>query len=75
MATCWIAAGLPARPNLAVRVCCASYAVPRAFALLTEEFTVENGLLTPKMSMKRPAIEKRHAATLEKLHTQYNNGA
>ena len=50
-----------------------SYAVPRAFGLLTEEFTVENGLLTPKMSMKRPAIEKRHAATLEKLHTQYTS--
>lgn len=45
-----------------------SYCVPRNFALLTDPFTVENGLLTPKMSMKRPAITKVYQDLLDSLY-------
>lgn len=46
----------------------ARYCVPEAFTLLEEEFTVENGLLTPKMSMKRPVIVKRYKDVLEGMY-------
>ena len=42
---------------------------PAQFALLTEDFTTENGLLTPKMSLKRRDVVKRYAAELERLYT------
>jgi len=45
-----------------------SYCVPRNFLLLAEEFSVENGLLTPKLSMKRPAITKRYQTALDALY-------
>ena len=40
--------------------------------MIAEDFTVENGLLTPKMSMKRSVVEKRHADVLEALHAEYS---
>ena len=40
----------------------------RAFALIAEEFTVDNGLLTPKMSVKRNQVMDRYAKELEALH-------
>jgi len=49
-----------------------SYTVPKVFGLIAEDFTVENGLLTPKMSMKRSVVEKRHADVLEALHAEYS---
>ena len=38
------------------------------FRLLLEPFTVDNGLLTPKMSQKRPIIEDRYADVIADLH-------
>ncbi len=40
----------------------------RAFALLTEEFTTDNGLLTPTLKVKRRAVAERYRARLEALY-------
>ncbi len=40
----------------------------KQFKLLTEEFTVENGLLTPKMSVKRRKVIERYQADLDGLY-------
>ncbi|MEO1084515.1 MAG: AMP-binding protein, partial [Acidobacteriota bacterium] len=40
----------------------------RGFHLIAEEFTVDNGLLTPKMSVKRNQVMDRYAKELEALH-------
>ena len=42
---------------------------PSKFALITEDFTVENGMLTPKMSVRRNQVLKHYQATLDKLYT------
>lgn len=44
------------------------YERPRRWALLTEEFTVENDLLTPKMSVKRRNVIERYRDVLEGLY-------
>ena len=33
---------------------------PKAIAILREEFTTDNGLLTPTLKMKRNAVFERH---------------
>jgi long-chain acyl-CoA synthetase len=38
------------------------------FALIDEDFTTQNGMLTPKMSLKRRVILDRHKTTLDKLY-------
>jgi long-chain acyl-CoA synthetase len=45
------------------------YERPKAFALLNEDFTVENGMLTPKMSVRRNQVLKYYQATLDNLYT------
>lgn len=40
----------------------------RKFALLTEPFTIENGTLTPKLSIKRSIVEKKYKQTIESLY-------
>ncbi|HJL17359.1 MAG TPA: long-chain fatty acid--CoA ligase [Sandaracinaceae bacterium LLY-WYZ-13_1] len=40
----------------------------KRFSILTEEFTVENGLLTPKMSTKRRKVIERWGDELEALY-------
>lgn len=49
------------------------YEKPKDFALLSKEFTVEDDLLTPKLSMKRRNIIKRYENDIEKLYAA--NGA
>jgi long-chain acyl-CoA synthetase len=44
------------------------YERPRKWALLTQEFTAENGLLTPKMSVKRREVIARHRAVIDSLY-------
>jgi len=46
------------------------YAIPQAVHILPqdEEFTIENGLLTPKHSLKRPTITEKYEDTLESLY-------
>jgi long-chain acyl-CoA synthetase len=44
------------------------YERPKGFALITDDFTVENGMLTPKMSVRRNQVLKQYQATLDKLY-------
>lgn len=41
---------------------------PRAVALLGQGFTVDNGLLTPTLRIRRHEVVSRHRATLENLY-------
>ena len=38
------------------------------FALVTEDFTTQNGMLTPKLSVKRAVVVERYKATIAKLY-------
>lgn len=40
----------------------------KTFSLLTEDFTIENGMLTPKMSVKRQKVLERWGGALESLY-------
>ncbi|MDA8017202.1 MAG: long-chain fatty acid--CoA ligase [Thermoanaerobaculia bacterium] len=44
------------------------YERPRAFTVVAEEFTVDNGLLTPKMSVKRRKVIDRYGDLLDGLY-------
>ena len=44
------------------------YERPKRWALIAEDFTTENDLLTPKMSVKRRNVFKRYQETLEALY-------
>jgi long-chain acyl-CoA synthetase len=46
----------------------ASYATIKRFAVLDEDFTVENGLLTPTMKMKRRLIVEKYRVTIDSLY-------
>jgi long-chain acyl-CoA synthetase len=45
-----------------------SYERPKNFALITDDFTVENGMLTPKMSVRRNQVLKHYQSTLDALY-------
>jgi long-chain acyl-CoA synthetase len=47
----------------------AHYEVPKRVLILTEEFTIDAGLLTPKLSIKRKAVEQRYREQVEALYT------
>jgi long-chain acyl-CoA synthetase len=40
----------------------------RNFALISEDFTQENGMLTPKLSLKRRNVMQKWGGELEKLY-------
>ncbi|MEM6991302.1 MAG: long-chain fatty acid--CoA ligase [Myxococcota bacterium] len=46
------------------------YERPKRWALLTDEFTVDNDLLTPKMSVKRRNVIARYQAELDALYAE-----
>ena len=48
--------------------------MPRRYTWLEEEFTVENGLLTPKLSMKRMSIQDMFAARLKSMYGEDGEG-
>jgi len=43
---------------------------PRAFALAIDEFTPENGMMTPTLKLKRRLVVGKYKAVLEALYTQ-----
>jgi long-chain acyl-CoA synthetase len=45
-----------------------TYEKPRAFAIVADDFTVENGLLTPTLKLKRAAVLARYREELEELY-------
>lgn len=46
----------------------ASYETIKRFTVLEEDFTIENGLLTPTLKMKRKVIVARYSAEIEALY-------
>jgi long-chain acyl-CoA synthetase len=46
-----------------------SYERPKKFVLVTEDFTVENGLLTPSLKVKRRNVLTRYGKALEALYS------
>jgi len=45
-----------------------SYAKIKKFAILPEDFTIDNGLLTPTLKVKRKIITEKHKAMLDALY-------
>jgi long-chain acyl-CoA synthetase len=45
-----------------------SYAKVKKFAILPNDFTVDNGLLTPTLKVKRKLITEKHRETLDSLY-------
>jgi long-chain acyl-CoA synthetase len=45
-----------------------SHEAIRKFAVLPEELTIENGLVTPSMKLRRQAAERHYAGTLDSLY-------
>ena len=48
----------------------ASYETIKKFAILSEDFTIENGLLTPTLKMKRRKITERFISDIQKLYEE-----
>ncbi|HEX8246139.1 MAG TPA: AMP-binding protein, partial [Longimicrobium sp.] len=46
----------------------ARYEVPKKVLVIADEFTIDNGLLTPKLSIKRHLVERKYAAEIEQLY-------
>jgi len=45
------------------------YEVPREFTLTLEPFSVENGLLTPTMKLKRKAAQEYFKKEIQDMYT------
>ncbi len=47
------------------------YALPRAIVLTREPWTIENGLLTPTLKLKRGPLSKKFNETIQKLYSTH----
>jgi long-chain acyl-CoA synthetase len=47
----------------------ASYETIKKFAIVDEDFSIENGLLTPTMKMKRKVISQRYKDNIDALYS------
>ena len=48
----------------------AQYEMPKKLLLLSTDFTIESGELTPKMSVKRRVVEQRYAEQIDRLYAE-----
>ncbi|MDO5530374.1 long-chain fatty acid--CoA ligase [Sutterella sp.] len=48
-----------------------NYALPRSVILTTEPWTIENGLITPTLKLKRGPLSKKFAAEITKLYATH----
>ena len=48
----------------------AQYEMPKKLLLLSNEFSVETGELTPKLSVRRRVVEERHREAIESLYAE-----
>ncbi len=48
-----------------------NYALPRAVVLTREPWTIENGLLTPTLKLKRKVMQKQFASEMAKLYSTH----
>ncbi len=46
----------------------AKFEMPKKIVLVDEDFTVDNGMLTPTLKVKRRAVEQRHAGAIEQAY-------
>jgi long-chain acyl-CoA synthetase len=46
-----------------------SYEKPKNFLLISDDFTTENGMLTPKMSVRRNQVLQNYQAALDQLYS------
>ena len=46
----------------------ASYETPKKIALIEGEFTVDNGLLTPSLKVKRKVVQERYKDLIEEIY-------
>ena len=47
-----------------------NFELPEKFAILTEGFNLKRGMVTPKMSVKRPAVFAAHEADVDALYAE-----
>ena len=52
----------------------AQFEVPKKLLLVSEDFTVENGLMTPTLKVKRRAVEQRYAERVEAVYAEPPGG-
>ncbi len=52
----------------------AQFEVPKKLLLVSEDFTVENGMMTPTLKVKRRAVEQRYAGQIEALYAEPQGG-
>ena len=48
----------------------AKYAVPRAVYLVTEPWTIDNGLMTPTLKLRRPQLMQKFAIEIANLYAK-----
>jgi long-chain acyl-CoA synthetase len=53
---------------------CTSYEKIKAFRLITEEFTADNGLLTPTLKTRRKAIAEKYHELIDSMYKMEENG-
>ena len=46
-----------------------SFERPKNFALLSEEWSIDNGLLTPTLKLKREVVEEQFKSLIESLYS------
>ena len=46
-----------------------SFERPQNFALLSEEWSIDNGLLTPTLKLKREVVEEQFKSQIESLYS------
>jgi len=51
------------------------YTIPKGYVLLTKPLSVENGFMTPKLSIKRNVLEDKLKGSIEDLYTRVKAGA
>jgi len=52
----------------------AQFEVPKKLLLVSEDFTVENGMMTPTLKIKRRVVEQRYAGRIEALYAEPQGG-
>ena len=50
----------------------ASYERPKKLALLEEEFSIENGMLTPSQKVKRRVVQERFKHVIDAFYEEEN---
>ena len=52
----------------------ARYETVKKFTLLSKEFTIEDGSLTPSLKIKRKVVEERYKDLIDGMYAENGNG-